>query len=186
MSVSDRSLSKIFGGTTLCSWGGGSNESFITFTWFLSLPFIFTQDQEEEEVEAFDVSLTKNTQGLGITIAGYVGDKNSGERTEDNVPVNLQWGGMIPGLVACRRSDICPCLTSGFVLLSPLTLPEPSEPSGIFVKSITKGSAVDQDGRIHVGDQIIAVSTFPLSAFSNTRLEMCSSYLDNGGKLSHA
>lgn len=46
------------------------------------VPFIFTQDQEEEEVEAFDVSLTKNTQGLGITIAGYVGDKNSGEKTE--------------------------------------------------------------------------------------------------------
>lgn len=39
----------------------------------------FAQDYEEEEVEMFDVSLTKNSQGLGITIAGYVGDKNSGE-----------------------------------------------------------------------------------------------------------
>ncbi|KAF0029404.1 hypothetical protein F2P81_018509 [Scophthalmus maximus] len=66
------------------------------------------QGCEDEDTEAFDVSLTKNTQGLGITIAGYVGDKNS-------------------------------------------------EPSGIFVKSITKDSAVEQDGRVHVGDQIIAV-----------------------------
>uniref|UniRef100_A0A8C9ZXK9 Multiple PDZ domain crumbs cell polarity complex component n=1 Tax=Sander lucioperca TaxID=283035 RepID=A0A8C9ZXK9_SANLU len=73
---------------------------------------------EEEEDEAFDVSLTKNTQGLGITIAGYVGDKNA-------------------------------------------------EPSGIFVKSITKGSAVDQDGRIHVGDQIIAVDGVNIQGYTN-------------------
>ncbi|KAM9335583.1 multiple PDZ domain protein [Symphorus nematophorus] len=76
------------------------------------------QDYEEEEAEAFDVSLTKNTQGLGITIAGYVGDKNS-------------------------------------------------EPSGIFVKSITKDSAVDQDGRIHVGDQIIAVDGVNIQGYTN-------------------
>lgn len=37
-----------------------------------------------------------------------------------------------------------------------------SESSGIFVKSVTKDSAVDHDGRIHVGDQIIAVSTVVL------------------------
>ncbi|XP_040886624.1 multiple PDZ domain protein isoform X2 [Toxotes jaculatrix] len=76
------------------------------------------QGYEEEESEAFDVSLTKNTQGLGITIAGYVGDKNS-------------------------------------------------EPSGIFVKSITKDSAVDQDGRIHVGDQIIAVDGVNIQGYTN-------------------
>uniref|UniRef100_A0A8C4IJ28 Multiple PDZ domain protein n=1 Tax=Dicentrarchus labrax TaxID=13489 RepID=A0A8C4IJ28_DICLA len=75
-------------------------------------------EQQEEEAEAFDVSLTKNTQGLGITIAGYVGDKNS-------------------------------------------------EPSGIFVKSITKDSAVDQDGRIHVGDQIIAVDGVNIQGYTN-------------------
>lgn len=40
---------------------------------------IFAQDSEEDEVETFVVSLAKNSQGLGITIAGYVGDKNSGE-----------------------------------------------------------------------------------------------------------
>ncbi|XP_029382846.1 multiple PDZ domain protein isoform X2 [Echeneis naucrates] len=76
------------------------------------------QDYEEEETEAFDVALTKNAQGLGITIAGYVGDKNS-------------------------------------------------EPSGIFVKSITKESAVDQDGRIHVGDQIIAVDGVNIQGYTN-------------------
>ncbi|XP_044039683.1 multiple PDZ domain protein-like isoform X4 [Siniperca chuatsi] len=76
------------------------------------------QGCEEEEAEAFDVSLTKNMQGLGITIAGYVGDKNS-------------------------------------------------EPSGIFVKSITKDSAVDQDGRIHVGDQIIAVDGVNIQGYTN-------------------
>uniref|UniRef100_A0A3B4FGE7 Multiple PDZ domain crumbs cell polarity complex component n=1 Tax=Pundamilia nyererei TaxID=303518 RepID=A0A3B4FGE7_9CICH len=73
---------------------------------------------EEEDAEAFDVSLTKNTQGLGITIAGYVGDKNS-------------------------------------------------EPSGIFVKSITKDSTVDQDGRIHIGDQIIAVDGVNIQEYTN-------------------
>ncbi|XP_068091038.1 multiple PDZ domain protein isoform X3 [Hyperolius riggenbachi] len=68
--------------------------------------------------ETFDVKLSKNVQGLGITIAGYVGDKSS-------------------------------------------------EPSGIFVKSITKGSAVEQDGRIHVGDQIIAVDGTNLQGYTN-------------------
>ncbi|XP_068163725.1 multiple PDZ domain protein isoform X3 [Antennarius striatus] len=76
------------------------------------------QDYEEEEVNAFDVSLSKNAQGLGITIAGYVGDKTS-------------------------------------------------EPSGIFVKSVTKDSAVDHDGRIHVGDQIIAVDGVNIRGYTN-------------------
>lgn len=62
-----------------------SNESSFTFICLvgvnLPLPLTFSQGyEEEEETEAFDVSLTKNTQGLGITIAGYVGDKNSGEK----------------------------------------------------------------------------------------------------------
>ncbi|XP_071587857.1 multiple PDZ domain protein isoform X4 [Heliangelus exortis] len=71
-----------------------------------------------EDGEKYNVELTKNTQGLGITIAGYIGDKTS-------------------------------------------------EPSGIFVKSITKGSAVEHDGRIHVGDQIIVVDGTNLQGFTN-------------------
>lgn len=44
----------------------------------LSSHFLCAQGLEDES-DAFDVSLTKNAQGLGITIAGYVGDKTSGE-----------------------------------------------------------------------------------------------------------
>ena len=36
------------------------------------------------EVEYFDVTLMKDNQGLGITIAGYVG--------KDNTPGRLKWG----------------------------------------------------------------------------------------------
>ncbi|XP_021108511.1 multiple PDZ domain protein isoform X3 [Heterocephalus glaber] len=74
--------------------------------------------QKSEESETFDVELTKNVQGLGITIAGYIGDKKL-------------------------------------------------EPSGIFVKSITKSSAVEHDGRIQIGDQIIAVDGINLQGFTN-------------------
>ncbi|KAL7855657.1 hypothetical protein AOLI_G00192610 [Acnodon oligacanthus] len=84
----------------------------------VALPTVTEQGHEEEEPGAFDVSLTKNAQGLGITIAGYIGDKTA-------------------------------------------------EPSGIFVKSITTGSAVEQDGRIHVGDQIIAVDGMDIQGFTN-------------------
>ncbi|KAK7175907.1 hypothetical protein R3I93_000232 [Phoxinus phoxinus] len=85
----------------------------------VSLPTVTEQQGfEEEEQGAFDVSLTKNAQGLGITIAGYVGDKTS-------------------------------------------------EPSGIFVKSISRDSAVEQDGRIHVGDQIIAVDGVNIQDYTN-------------------
>ncbi|XP_038660263.1 multiple PDZ domain protein isoform X11 [Scyliorhinus canicula] len=73
---------------------------------------------QDVDGEVFDVELTKDVHGLGITIAGYVGDKNL-------------------------------------------------EPSGIFVKSITQGSAVEQDGRIHVGDQIIAVDGTNIQGFTN-------------------
>ncbi|XP_035385859.1 multiple PDZ domain protein isoform X2 [Electrophorus electricus] len=85
----------------------------------VALPTVTEQQGlEEEEQEVFDVDLTKNVQGLGITIAGYVAEKNA-------------------------------------------------EPSGIFVKSITAGSTVEQDGRIHVGDQIIAVDGMNIQGFTN-------------------
>ena len=36
-------------------------------------------DLSETPVEFFDVELVKGTQGLGITIAGYIGEKSSGK-----------------------------------------------------------------------------------------------------------
>ncbi|XP_016326825.1 multiple PDZ domain protein-like, partial [Sinocyclocheilus anshuiensis] len=91
----------------------------------VTLPTVTEQQGfEEEEQGSFDVSLTKNAQGLGITIAGYVGDKTS-------------------------------------------------EPSGIFVKSISRDSTVEQDGRIHVGDQIIAVSSFTKKVSEKTLVYAC-------------
>lgn len=49
------------------------------YVFFLFLQIVFQVDastQKSEESETFDVELTKNVQGLGITIAGYIGDKN--------------------------------------------------------------------------------------------------------------
>uniref|UniRef100_UPI00358FBB8F multiple PDZ domain protein-like isoform X7 n=1 Tax=Myxine glutinosa TaxID=7769 RepID=UPI00358FBB8F len=72
----------------------------------------------EDELERYEVNLVKDEHGLGITIAGYVGERNS---------------------------ELC----------------------GIFVKSITPGSAAANDGRIGIGDRIIAVDGQDLQGYSN-------------------
>ncbi|GFS21988.1 multiple PDZ domain protein [Elysia marginata] len=76
--------------------------------------------QDLADVDVFEVDLLKDSNGLGITIAGYVGGDNT-----------------------------------------------PDEISGIFVKSITEGSAAALDGRVHVNDQIIEVDGNSLQGFSN-------------------
>ncbi|KAK3767827.1 hypothetical protein RRG08_053970 [Elysia crispata] len=76
--------------------------------------------QDLSDVDVFEVDLLKDSNGLGITIAGYVGGDNT-----------------------------------------------PDEISGIFVKSITEGSAAALDGRVHVNDQIIEVDGNSLQGFSN-------------------
>lgn len=64
------------------------------------LLLIFAQDSEEEDVETFVVSLAKNSQGLGITIAGYVGDKNSGEdwNNEESASAKKQHQCQLPNI----------------------------------------------------------------------------------------
>lgn len=72
---------------------------------------------ELPETEKLQVELTKDANGLGITIAGYV----------------------------CEKEEL----------------------SGIFVKSVSPGSAADLNGRIRVNDRIIEVDGQSLQGFSN-------------------
>ena len=74
-------------------------------------------DLDLPETERFNVELTKDTNGLGITIAGYV----------------------------CEKEEL----------------------SGIFVKSVSAGSAADLSGRIQVNDRIIEVDQQSLHGYSN-------------------
>lgn len=74
-------------------------------------------DLDLPETERFIVELTKDVNGLGITIAGYV----------------------------CEKEEL----------------------SGIFVKSVSAGSAADLSGRIQVNDRIIEVDQQSLSGYSN-------------------
>ncbi|KAL1493086.1 hypothetical protein ABEB36_011216 [Hypothenemus hampei] len=69
------------------------------------------------EMEKFVVELKKDTNGLGITIAGYV----------------------------CEKEEL----------------------SGIFVKSVSKGSAADLSGKIKVNDRIVEVDGQNLQGYSN-------------------
>ncbi|XP_055528769.1 patj homolog [Wyeomyia smithii] len=72
---------------------------------------------EFPETEVFTVELIKDQNGLGITIAGYV----------------------------CEKEEL----------------------SGIFVKSVSPGSAADLSGKIQVNDRIIEVDDQSLHGFSN-------------------
>lgn len=79
----------------------------------MSLP----TELEMPETERFVVELKKDANGLGITIAGYV----------------------------CEKEEL----------------------SGIFVKSVSAGSAADLSGKIQVNDRIIEVDNQSLQGFTN-------------------
>ncbi|KAL6036657.1 hypothetical protein STEG23_013206, partial [Scotinomys teguina] len=63
--------------------------------------------QKSEEGEMFDVELTKNVQGLGITIAGYVGDKKLENYEKEEESLSLR-----------RNPSILPIEEEGYPLLS--------------------------------------------------------------------
>lgn len=76
-------------------------------------------EAESPEVDRFTVQLKKDENGLGITIAGYV----------------------------CEKEEL----------------------SGIFVKSVTSGSAAALSGKVRVNDRIVAVDGVSLAGKSNQR-----------------
>lgn len=83
-----------------------------------SLPLLdLNMAMKMPEMEKFTVELKKDTNGLGITIAGYV----------------------------CEKEEL----------------------SGIFVKSVSKGSAADISGKIKVNDRIVEVDGQSLQGYSN-------------------
>lgn len=71
------------------------------------------------EMEKFTVELKKDANGLGITIAGYV----------------------------CEKEEL----------------------SGIFVKSVSRGSAADLSGKIRVNDRIVEVDGRSLQGYTNVQ-----------------
>jgi multiple PDZ domain protein len=72
------------------------------------------------EMVVLSVELVKDSQGLGITIAGYT----------------------------CEREEL----------------------SGIFVKSVTDGSAAHRSGKVAVNDQIIEVDGRSIQGYTNQQV----------------
>lgn len=89
------------------------------------------------EMEKFNVELKKDSHGLGITIAGYVCEK--GKCVEPRIR-----------LYGTRMNNI-------FIFVFT------EELSGIFIKSISEGSAADLCKKINVNDRIVEVSRIFLS-----------------------
>ncbi|CAG4989796.1 unnamed protein product [Colias eurytheme] len=94
-----------------------SNSSRFVFDKSITPPL--ESDAESPEADRFTVQLKKDENGLGITIAGYV----------------------------CEKEEL----------------------SGIFVKSVTPGSAAALSGKVRVNDRIVAVDGVSLAGKSNQR-----------------
>lgn len=89
------------------------------------------------EMERFTVELKKDVYGLGITIAGYVCEK-----------------GIFPSPL-----DLSSSINAKMPFLEEL--------SGIFVKSISEGSAADLSNKIQINDRIVEVNGHSLQGYSN-------------------
>lgn len=101
------------------------------------------------ETDSFTVQLKKDTHGLGITIAGYVCEKG--------MIIFLFFYNIISMfIITCIYVLIYICM---YVCLEEL--------SGIFVKSISEGSAAGLCKKIQVNDRIVEVDGTSLQGFTN-------------------
>ncbi|GBP49329.1 Patj homolog [Eumeta japonica] len=113
----DAGCEQVFNTQHASSVTQSSNGSRFVFDGSITPPL--ETDAESPEVDRFTVQLKKDENGLGITIAGYV----------------------------CEKEEL----------------------SGIFVKSVTPGSAAALSGRVRVNDRIVAVDGVSLAGKSNQR-----------------
>lgn len=112
------------------------------------------------ETERFIVELTKDNNGLGITIAGWVFVVYCFAFVRF-----IAWSGIQFQFYITRPPSIP---TNSSLLFHPSSyVCEKEELSGIFVKSVSPGSAADVSGRIQVNDRIIEVDSQSLQGYSN-------------------
>ncbi|XP_026124036.1 patj homolog isoform X2 [Carassius auratus] len=111
---------------------------------------IADQGFEEEEQDAFDVSLMKNAQGFAITIAGYVGDKTSG-------PVKL-CSEQEQQLMQKWKNELGAC-SQVFDPMDPLK-------TVIVIRSLVPNGIAEQDGCLLPGDRLMYVNNINLGSAS--------------------
>ena len=102
--------------------------------------------REEPEVEYFAVDLPKDSHGLGITIAGYVGEEGTGAC----VSVSLR---VVSSLRFCVTSYCGVLVFARVYVCDGCDVDVADDLTGIFVRGITEGSATTVDGRINVNYQ---------------------------------
>ncbi|CAG9796582.1 unnamed protein product [Diatraea saccharalis] len=112
-------------------------------------------DAESPEVDRFTVQLKKDENGLGITIAVVcsVYELAVHIHTEDVLVFHASIYKYQCHLIPYEVGYVC----------------EKEELSGIFVKSVTAGSAAALSGRVRVNDRIVAVDGVSLAGKSNQR-----------------
>lgn len=115
------------------------------------------QDLVEKKEKEFSVRFSNNKNGLGVNISKSLNNLDKG---------------MIPYCFFFQQDIFFP-FSLWMINVSIKWILGDLESSGFGVKSILKEKAVDQDGQIHIGDGIIAVSSIQIFIFYISLLSLC-------------